>query len=120
MYNPNNAKLIEKIPAGIICEGIIVSIEDGNPRAFIKTEDAKSKFKNLDEPAINVTIETKYNDRILRIEQMFTYINGEQNQMLYTEDSNIGKYAKQYGHLPKVEDKVKLISNAKGFFKVIM
>lgn len=120
MYNPNNAKLIRKVEAGTINEGIIISIEDGNPREFIKTQDAQAKFKNLDEPAINVIIETKHDDRIFRIEQMFTYINGADKQILYTEDSNIGKYAKQYGHLPQVSDKVKLIANAKGFFKIIM
>lgn len=120
MYNPNNAKIIEKIPSGTICEGIIVSVDDGKPREFVKNVEAQTKFKNLDEPAINITIETKYDNRIIRIEQMFSYINGENNQTLYVQDSNIGKYVKQYGKLPTVSDKVKLISNARGFFKIIM
>ena len=68
---------------------------------------------------MNPTVTVKDN-RIIRIEQMFSYIKGENNQTLYIQDSNIGKYVKQYGHLPQVADKVKLISNARGFFKIIM
>lgn len=120
MYNPTNAKVIEKIAGGTIVEGIIIAIDDGKPRDFVKTESARSKFSNLDEPAINVTIETRINQRILRIEQMFTYINGANGEILFVEDSNLGKYNKQYGHLPTIADKVQLIANAKGFFKIIM
>jgi len=119
-YTPNNAKLIEKIPAGEIINGIIIQIIDGTPKQFIKNAEALKEFKNADEPAINCTIEFKYKDReIMRHEQMFSYINGA-TCMLYTEGSNIGKYVKQYGHLPQVADRVQLISNAQGFFKVIL
>lgn len=119
MYNANKGKLIEKVPAGTIVEGIIITIEDGKPREFIKTLEAQEKFKKLDEPAINLIIETKFDSRIFRVEQMFSYINGI-DEVLYVEDSNLGKYVKQYSNLPKVSDKVKLIANSKGFFKIIM
>jgi hypothetical protein len=119
-YTPNNAKQIEKIPAGEIVNGIIISIADGTPRQFIKNQDKVAEFKNADTPAINCTIEFRYkNAPIMRHEQMFTYINGADG-VLYTDKSNIGKYFKQYGKLPEVSDKVQLISNAHGFFKVII
>lgn len=119
-YNPEKAVKIEPIPAGEVVEGVIISIMDGKPRDFLKSDGALLSFKNVDEPAINVVIEFNYNGRVLRTEQIFSYIKGDGDTVLFAHNSNMGKYYKQYGHLPKVQDRVKLSSNSTGFFKLIL
>lgn len=119
MYNPKKAQKIETIPAGEVVDGVIIKIDDGTPRNFLKNDEQVKKFKNVDEPAINVVVDFKYKDRVLRCEQLFSYINGANDTMLYTDNSNLGKFVKQYGKLPQVADFVKLSSNAQGFFKII-
>lgn len=118
-YNPNNAEQIKRIPPGEVVEGVVIEVEDGTARKFIHNELAISKYKNPDEPHINVVVEFKYDDRTFRIDQMFSYIVGSTGKVLYTDKSNMGKFFKFYNTLPTVGVKVKVISNAEGYFKMM-
>jgi hypothetical protein len=120
MYDPKNIERIEKIPGGQIIDGIVIDIVDGTPRTFIKDEAKLLRFKNQDEPVIMVFVEFKYKDRVLRTEQLFSYINSTDGKTLFVDGSNMGKYFKQYGHPPTVSDKVQLLSNAQGYFKIVL
>lgn len=125
VYNPQNAKKIEQVPAGEVIDGVIISIMDGTPQSMITNEERLKKFKSgINEPAINIFIEAKYDGRVFVAEQLMTYIPGKDKELkditLYTEKSNLGKFVAQYGELPKVGMIVKLSSNAKGFFKLVI
>lgn len=118
-YKPNNAIKIERAEAGTIIDGIIFNIVEGTPRDFIESEQQLSKFKNKDETCINVFIEFKYNDKVFKINQLFSFIEGK-DCIYYTDNSNLGRYKKFYKKLPEVSDKVKLMSNSEGFFRLVI
>lgn len=117
MYNAKNYRKVEKVPAGEIIDGVIVNIAQGTARQFL-SEGALQKYKSPDEPHIQVTIEGKYRDDIVRVEQLFSYTSTN-GVTTFTDGSNLGKYFKYYKKLPEVTDHVKMSSNADGYFKII-
>ena len=118
MYNPQKVEMIKKPSPGTIIDGIIIAIQDGTVKDFLKVDS--TKFKNTDSPCINVVVESKLDTRNFKIEQIFTYIKSAGDTTLFTSDSNLGKYYKSYGKLPEVGDKVKMMSNSEGFFKIMV
>lgn len=116
-YNAKNANEIKPIPAGELCQGIITQIQDGKAKDFIN-EKALDKFDNPEANCINLIMEVKYQDRIMSVEQMLTYIEID-GKTSFTKKSNLGKWFAKYGKLPEVGDKIVLMSNAGGYFRPI-
>lgn len=119
MYNANKHKEVEQIPAGEVCQGAIINLEDGIAKDFIKPE-AQSKFDNLEQPAINLTVEFKYQEKTFKIEAMITYFNDSEGNVMLGKKSNISKYFAFYKKLPETGDIVKLVSNAEGYFRIML
>lgn len=122
MYNARDSEELEGIPAGMASEGVIIKITDGKSRDFIKSEEAKKEWQgDLDQPAIDVEIETKYKEKSFKLSKLFTYsISSDNGKTMYGPTSNLGKYKAYYNKLPEIGDKVKLLSNKKGFFRILI
>jgi len=119
-YNAKDSKEMEGVPAGVSAEGVIINIKDGKSRDFIKTDEARKSWKgDLDQTAIEVEIETKFKERSFKLSKMFTYTE-EDGKTVFGTNSNLGKYNSYYGKLPEVGDKVKLLSNKDGFFRLLI
>ena len=121
-YNPENAKKQETVPKlkpDSILDGVVVAIEEGKVLDFVKHLDKWNGAS--DQPAIQVIVEVPGEGEVVRIEKLFTHGFEEgTNAILYHEKSNMGKYEKKYGNIPKVGDKVKVITNSEGFGKVMI
>ena len=114
-YNPENAEKKEvesKLPKDSIVDGVIIDIQDGKVKDFVKNLD---KWKDENQPAIEVTVDIKTADDSVKHAQVFTYEAGEDGKTLYGAKSNLGKFAKKYGSLPKVALPVKIITDDSGF-----
>lgn len=118
-YNPRNAKLETGLPAGIVADGAIVQVEDGTVRDFLDVEAAK-KWIDPDATAIQVTAECLYNGDKFTDSRIFPYRENSQGQTVYSERSNLGKFAAYYRRLPQVGDRVQLKTNSDGFFKLVI
>lgn len=116
-YNSQNAEEVKGLPAGIGAEGVIVAINDGTTKDFVEnTENWKG---DVNQPAIEVHIETKYNEQVYTVKKLFNY-RWEEQKVKYTENSNLGKYKKYYGKLPQVGDRVRLLTNKEGFWRILL
>ena len=119
-YNPQNAKegnAGTQLPADTIMDGVIVSINDGHTKDFIKPEVQKIWKGDIESLAINCTVEVKNGEEMVKIEQLFTY-SEEEGQTIYNAKSNLGKFKVKYGKLPVAGDQVKVITNSDGFGKI--
>lgn len=116
MYNPQNAKEQPSLPSDAIFEGAVISIEDGVVGSFVK-DMSKWKKTDKDDKAIKVTMEVMHGNISYKFDQIFTYFE-ENGTTIYNPKSNLGKYHKKYGSLPKVGDKIKAVANADGFLRL--
>jgi len=119
-YNPDNA--IETKGGGTltpdsILDGIVTNIQDGKVKDFVQNTE---KWEgDVNGPAINAVIEVQLPDNKLEnTSQVFTYRRSEEGETAYHSTSNIGKFKKKYGSLPKPGVKVKVITDSNGFGKV--
>ena len=115
VYNTENAREVTphgKFPKDTILDGIIVRITDGQVKDFAKN------WKNPEQPAIQVHYECGTGENIIQDDTIFTYLMGEDKVVEYTMKSNIGKYKVKYGHLPTVQDKIKVITNSDGYGQI--
>ncbi len=118
MYNPQNAKEIEGLPKDSILDGAIIEIKDGKVSDFITKEETRNEWKgNINQPAINVTVEVMHNNNSVKLGQIFTYIDND-GITEYPMNSNIGKFKLKYGGLPTLGKQVKVTTNDKGFGKI--
>ena len=118
MYNAQNAtegKDKTQLPPDSILVGVISNIEDGVVEKFVK--DTTKWEGDIKSPAINLTIEVKNGEEIVKIENLFTYRENE-GKTIYHPKSNLGKYKLKYSKLPEAGDQVKIIVNSEGFGKV--
>jgi len=114
-YNPDNAKVKEvesKLPKDSILDAVIISINDGVVKDFVQNTE---KWKDKEQPAIELTVDIKTDDEIVKHNQVFTYEAGEDGKTLYGAKSNLGKFEKKYGSLPKVGLAVKIVTDDSGF-----
>lgn len=126
-YNPDAKTEVSKgLPADLILDAIILAIQDGKVKDFV---EELAKWTNPDENAIQMTLSTKYDNRDFIVKQILTYKNKmdisgniiivDGNPIItYTDNSNLGKYVKKYGALPRVEHKVKVMTNQEGFLRL--
>jgi hypothetical protein len=119
MYNAKEYVESKNAQPGTMIEAVIVNVTDGKPRDFLKTEEAIKKFKNVDGTAIQLTIEGKNEGVPVRFDCIITY-NLVDGKIVLKQTSNLGKYKKIYNKLPEVGDKVKILSNAQGYFKLYL
>ena len=118
VYNPENAKQVEGIPAGTSAEGTILEIRDGKTKDFVKNLD---KWKgDIESPAIELEIEADYGGTTIKLSNLFTYKEGIDGNTEYSSNSNLGKYVRYYKKMPEKGDKVKLLSNSEGFFRLLI
>lgn len=118
MYNPENAHETQTFKPNNVVEGVITNIEDGTVRKFISNP---SKWEgDLDAPAINVTVQFRDQDIRMTCSQVFTYKNSKDGVTEFSSRSNLGKFRKRYGHLPRVEQFVKGVANQEGFPKILL
>ena len=121
MYNAKEYTESKNATPGTVIEGAIINIADGKAKDFLKTEEAKSKWKNLEGNAINLVIEAKNAEgQTFHVERIFGYLNDAAGKLTLKQTSNLGKYKKFYSKLPEVGDMVKLVSNAEGFYKLML
>jgi len=121
MYNAKNAtegKDKTQLTPDSILDGVIINITDGKVRDFINPKALNKWEGNKEGCAIALDIEVKDNDHIVKIEQVFTYMEDEQGNTMYTPKSNLGKYKTKYSKLPEAGDQIKIITNGDGFGKV--
>ena len=87
---------------------------------FVK-EKVKDKWKDsLERSAINVTVESKYKGKPVKVDTMFIYDNDEENNVTYTGRTDLGKFANLYKGLPSIGKPVTLIANEKGYWKLMI
>lgn len=111
-YQPDNAEQVESVgtlPKDTIIDGEIIAIDDGVVGDFVQG------WKNPEQSAIAVEVECKEGNVKNLI---FTYGRSPTGKMTYTEGSNLGKFAAKYGGLPRLAQKVKVVTDAKGFGKI--
>lgn len=116
-YDANKAKEIQLgVPPDTILDGVITKAEDGIVRDFVT--NTEKWLGDLNGKGVNVTCETNFEDKPISCIKVFPYKEGKDGETEYTTGSNLAKYKAKYGKLPEVGDKVKLISNAKGFLNI--
>jgi len=115
-YDPHGAiqqKDTPMLPPDSILDGVITQIQNGIVDTFVKGD--KTKWKNLQSPAINCMIEVSIGDgKIVQIDEMFTY-EFEEGHTIYRPKMKIGKYQAKYGTLPMVGQKVKILTTNEGY-----
>jgi len=114
-YDPEKGKEMEYLPKDSVLDATIVEIADGKTEDFVKNlqkwqGDPKS-------PAINITMACMVEDSPVTLSQVFTYAESG-GKTAYSANSNLGKYVRKYGNLPKVGDKIKIMTDKEGFGKV--
>jgi hypothetical protein len=116
-YNAKNAKeVVLGVPPDTILDGVITKVEDGHVKDFVL--NTEKWLGDLNGPGINVTCETNYEDKPITSVKVFPYREGADGKTEYATGSNLAKFRGKYGKLPEVGDKVKLISNSKGFLNI--
>jgi len=118
-YNAKEYEIKEQRQAGIVTKGIITKIEDGVVRNFLDKTALEKWDGAKDQKAIQVTVEGKYDGEEVKSDMIFTYTKVD-DTMIVRAASNLGKYQKLYKKLPEVQDEVSLITNANGYFKVLI
>lgn len=114
-YNHENAKEQAFLPPDSILDAVIIDIVDGQVKDFVtNTEGWKGDIGGR---AINVVMEIRIDTNVTSTSQLFTY-KEEEGKTVFTPSSNLGKFNKKYGSLPKHGLKVKVQTNADGFAKV--
>ena len=114
-YQPKNAIETAMLPQDTILDGVITQIADGKVKEFVK--DTTNWKGDINQPAINITMEVTANDKKVDLDQLFTYTEKD-GKTAYTPRSNLGKYKKKYNKLPEPGDKVKISTNSEGFGKI--
>jgi len=119
MYNAKKNEQIEGLKVGISKQSVITQINDGKVKDFL-TEEGKGNWKgDLDHTAIEIVIETNYNDETYNTGRIFTYTEKE-GVTTFKSNSNLGKYFRTYGKLPEVGDQVQMMTDANGYFCLVM
>ena len=116
-YNPQNAKEEPALPSDVLFDAVIIAIEDGKVRNYVKGDI--TKWKNPDSAAINVSMEVLHNDKKHTFDNIFTY-DEEAGVTKYSAKSNLGKFKAKYGKLPTVGDQVKSMTNKDGFLRLVL
>lgn len=119
MYNAKEYVDVKTPTPGTMIEAVIINIRDGKARDFLKNQEAITKFKNADATAIELTIEGKNGNEPVKINQLLTY-NAIDGKIVIKQTSNLGRYKKTYNKLPETGDKVKILSNSDGYFKLYL
>ncbi len=114
VYNPKKGIEKSALPDDVVFTGGIRHISDGNVKDFVKYLD---KWKDPDQPCINVTIHVDYKDQAYSFDEIFTYRNDGEN-VVYGRRSKLGKFAAKYGKLPAQNMEVKAMTNSEGFLKL--
>lgn len=119
-YNPENAEMTKaqsKLKPDTIYNCVVADIKDGITKDLLP-EKAISKWTGkLEQPAIAVYTQIKYGDQLdefIEFSKIFPYLVGEDGKTLYSEASNLAQYEKKYGNLPKVGDKIIIITDGEG------
>jgi len=116
-FDSKNAEEVQGLPPGETAEGVIIQRNDGKTKDFV--ENTTNWKGDVDQPAIEIVVETKYKETTYQVRKLFNY-RWEDNKSKYTSNSNLGKYKKYYKKLPQVGDKVKLLTSADGFWKILI
>jgi len=110
-YNTENAKEKEFLPGDSILDGEIVKIKDGFVKDFVL--NPANWQSDVENPAIEIDVLVNGQ----KISQIFTYLM-EGQTMTYTKNSNLGKFKRKYGELPRVGLKIKIQTSSEGFGRV--
>ena len=113
-YDPDNArerKSESNFPKDAILDGVITNINDGKVKDFVQNTE---KWKDKNQPAIEVCVEVMVNNKPKTHKQVFTYDEDDKG-MVYGTKSNMGKFKAKYNTLPKVSTKVKIVTNSDGY-----
>ena len=115
-YNPEKFKESSggDLPDDLILDGVITNVQDGQVKDFIL--DAEGWQGSVEDKAINVTAEANYEGKAIQAEQLFTY-RMEDDTTTFGPKSNMAKFAKKYGAVPKTGQKVKCIT-VKGYLRI--
>lgn len=125
-YNANNAKEVTQqsnLEKNHVYDTVIVNMVDGIVDEFLDEKVKPNWQGDLKGHAINVVyqIPTPDGDKeFAELSQVFTYNVGEDGSTEYSKTSNLAKYKKQYGKLPEVGDKIKVLTNSDGKPKILI
>ena len=117
-YNPNMWNETTLLPKDSILDGVVVDIKDGKTSDFVEKDNLAGWKGDINSPAIEVTVEVKTESgKPVRTTQLFTYVDNK-GVTEFSPKSNIGKFHKKYGCIPKVGMTVKVMTDAEGYAKV--
>ena len=114
-YNPQNAEQKAGLPADRVLDGTILNVTDGVVNDFLANTQ---KWKGeLTQPCINVAVEVTIEDKMFKVDQLFTY-EDDNGKTVFAPNSNMGKFSKKYGKLPQAGMNVRIATNNEGFGKI--
>jgi len=122
MYNADNAQKIKtqsKLEPDKVYETVIVQINDGTVKQFLP-EQSHSQWKgDLEQTAIEIVcqVQNQQTQEVVEVTQIFPYVE-EDGVTKYSESSNLAKFEKKYGSLPKVSQIIKVATNGDGKPKI--
>lgn len=107
-YTENQTKeSIIASPRDEILDGVIIKIDKGLLSEFIDPK-VHSKFDNLEQPTLNITIDVKFNDKVIKVTDRIAYYKEPMT------NSKLGKFLNKYDKL-EVGKQIKVFFNSEGF-----
>jgi len=130
-YDPTKGKEVEDksfLPKDEILDGVIIDIKCDIVKNMVDKEYLPQWKGNLDSPCIEVSVDVprdqeklknyrEYSDPII-VPQIFTYEQGENGEIEYSPNMNLGKFKDKYKELPSIGLPVKISVTKKGFGKI--
>lgn len=105
-----NKNVVVQSPRDVILDGIIIDVNKTTWKEIIPSEKL-DKFDNPDKELVQIKFETKFDERILKGEDVLPYFEKPMS------NSNLGKFLDKYENLA-VGKTIKIVFNDKGFGKI--
>lgn len=118
-YDLNNAEEVKPLPPDMICEGVIIGLKYYEHPSEINEKWGYNSEgqKESDMKAIEIIAETIYDEKTYQIKKAFTFFEKE-GKVRIGSKSNLSKFRLKYGIMPHIGQKIKFITNEKGYFEV--
>lgn len=123
-YNPSNFREIKGKKEGTRIKGVITNLTDGILADFIDSKYAE-EWQPLNRNAIEIKIEFKEKDsegkdKTYYIRKLFVYALDHNNKVVFHEQSNLGRFLKQYETLPVKDLSVLCVVGNNGYFELLL
>lgn len=120
-YDADKPKEIEVPEPGTRIEDAkLQEVKDGKRGDFQHEEFIEKYDLRADDPCIQIKATAKFKGRTVEVKLTMPYTNDEEGAVLFHPMSNLGKFVKWYGQLPKEGMTVTLEANAESYFRLKM